>query len=259
MSAYLLPGVVATYASELVDQVATASDGSLVGGYLHGSSALGGWTAVCSDVDILFVLRDDTPRPVLLAVEVALVAQSSACPGRGLETSVVSVQQAANPGDPWPFLVHVQASHGDEPRRVSGDSVEGDRDLLMHYAVCRGAGISVFGPDPIEVFGAVPRSAILSYLSDELRWGCAHRTEAYAVLNACRALVYASDGALISKMEGGQVALDRGLGPPEIIVRALAEQRGERPAGVMTSSSTIFVESVVTDLVAALGSYRHSA
>ena len=215
MSAGRLPSLVATFASELVDRVATASDGSLIGGYLHGSSALGGWTPTRSDVDVLIVLRDDTPRPVLAFVEAALLAQSSACPGTGLESSVVSVQQAANPSDPWPFLIHVQASHGAEPRLVSGDSIEGDSDLLMHYAVCRSAGIAVFGPDPIEVFGVVSRATILSYLRDELRWGCTHGTEAYAVLNACRAHVFASDGALVSKAEGGRIALARGLARPK--------------------------------------------
>ena len=250
MSAGRLPALVATFASELVDRVATASDRALIGGYLHGSSALGGWTATRSDVDILIVLKDDTAQPVLASVEAALLAQSSACPGTGLESSVVSVQQAANPSDPWRFLIHVQASHGAEPRLVSGDSIEGDRDLLMHYAVCRSAGIAVFGPAPIEVFGVVSRATILSYLSDELRWGCTHGTEAYAVLNACRAQVFASDGALVSKTEGGRIALARGLGPSEVIVRALSEQRGESPAGSMTSTSATFVESVAKDLVA---------
>lgn len=250
MSAGRPPDAVATYARKLVSQVATASDGSLVGGYLHGSSALGGWTAACSDVDLLIVLRDDTPQPVLPTVEASLVAQSATCPGTGLEASVVSVQQAANPTNPWPFLIHVQASHRAEPRLVSGDSIEGDRDLLMHYAVCRSAGIAVFGPDPIEVFGVVSRATILSYLSDELRWGCTHGTEAYAVLNACRAHIYSSDGVFVSKTEGGQIALARGLGPSEVIVRALSEQRGQSPASSVTPASVTFVESVAAHLVA---------
>jgi streptomycin 3"-adenylyltransferase len=247
-----VPGEVATYARRLAHEVSASCGGRLVGGYLHGSAALGGWIAARSDVDMLFVLRDDTPRPLVSAVEEVLVAHSRACPGRGLETSVISVQQAGDPGAPWPFLVHVQASHGHEPRRVSGDAVDGDRDLLIHYAVCRAAGVSVLGPDPAEAFGVVPRSAILAYLSDELRWGSTHGTEAYAVLNACRALVYAAHDEFVSKTDGGQLALDRGLGPRDVIARSLQEQRGQGPPGLMTSASTAFVEGVADYLGSSL-------
>ena len=42
--------------------------------------------------------------------------------------------------------------------------------------------------------GVVPRRVILDYLAGELHWGAGHAPEAYAVLNACRALIYLTDG-----------------------------------------------------------------
>ena len=126
-----------TIGHKLADLVASSSDGHLVGAYLHGSAALGGWVATRSDVDILIVLRDPLAGATLTAVEQVLAEHGPGSPGTGLECSVVTLAQAANPSAPWPFLAHVQASHGKAPVRVLGDSVAGDRDVLMHYVVCR--------------------------------------------------------------------------------------------------------------------------
>jgi hypothetical protein len=75
----------------------------------------------------------------------------------------------------------------------------------------------------------VPRRAILDYLAGELRWGIEHAPEAYAVLNACRALIYLTDQQIVSKIAGGEAALRRGAGPAEVIQRALGQQRGSEP------------------------------
>jgi streptomycin 3"-adenylyltransferase len=99
----------------------------------------------------------------------------------------------------------------------------------MHYAVCRAAGWPVCGPPPRDLIGAVPRRAILDYLAGELGWGIGHAPEAYAVLNACRALVYLTDHKIVSKIAGGEAVLSRGTGPAEVIERALAQQRGSEP------------------------------
>jgi streptomycin 3"-adenylyltransferase len=105
----------------------------------------------------------------------------------------------------------------------------GDRDLLMHYAVCRAAGLAVLGPLPSDLIGPIQRPAILAYLADELAWGLASAGESYAVLNACRARAYLADDVIISKIAGGEAALRRGSGPARVISRALAQQRGQRP------------------------------
>jgi Domain of unknown function (DUF4111) len=248
------PNDVARYAHGLAESLADSSGQRLLGAYLHGSSAMGGWQAARSDVDLLVVLQEHAPAGALAAVEQALVAGAPASPGTGLECSVVSAQQASNPAPPWPFLVHVQSSRGQEATRVAGGSVEGDRDLLMHYAVCRTAGVVVVGPNPASVIGAVPRAMILAYLADELGWGLAHGSAGYAVLNACRALIYAADGDLVSKLAGGRLAVDRGLGPADVITRALAEQQGTSPPDPITDRAAAFVQRVAHQLTGATAS-----
>lgn len=223
-------GSVLAYAQKLTGRLLAVSGGSLQAAYLHGSAALGGWVPGRSDVDMLFVAADGIRSAVVAEMGQALCAAADDCPSRELECSVVTVPQARKPAPPWPFVLHVAAGPG-KPGRVvrPGSPSPGDPDLLMHYAVCRAAGWPVCGPPPRELIGVVPRRAILDYLAGELRWAIGHAPEAYAVLNACRALIYLTDQQIVSKIAGGEAALRRGAGPAEVIQRALGQQRGSEP------------------------------
>jgi hypothetical protein len=238
------------YAERLAAEVAARCDGALVAAYLHGSAALGGWVADRSDVDILLVGADDVADQAVSAVGDLLVISGPDCPGRGLECSMVSVGQARDPAPPWPFVLHV-TSGAPGNRLAAGRDHPGDPDLLMHYAVCIQAGISLLGPPPRELIGPVQRPQILAYLADELAWGLANAPESYAVLNACRALAYLADGLILSKVEGGRRALEAGLAPADLLRRALDQQQArlpERPAGPDAAS---FVRTASASLRAA--------
>lgn len=244
------PEVLRRWAERATGLVAAACD-DLTGAYLHGSAALGGWQPGRSDVDMLFVTGGDVTARVAGALITALFGAAGDCPGHALECSVVAAGQARRTQPPWPFLLHVNA----EPRRaraVIGDGGPGDPDLLMHYTVCRAAGRTVHGPPPAQVFGRVPRPQILAYLAEELTWGLAHAPERYSVLNGSRALLYAEDGIIRSKLEGGTVALARGLGPPGLLRRALDQQRGLLPEQERPSADAVaFVESAIAAVRAA--------
>ena len=245
------------YAARLAGDLDALLGGALAGAYLHGSVALGGWLAERSDVDILFVVADDLAGEVApagsdpLTAAGALLTRSGAhCPGRGLECSIVTVSQAARPAPPWPFVLH--AGFGDGGRTlVRGDTRPGDPDLLMHYAVCRAAGITVAGPPPAAVIGAVRRPQVLAYLAGELDWGLANAPESYAVLNACRALVYLDEGRVVSKIAGGLAALHRGIGPPGLVRRALDQQQARAPERAAGPDAIVFVRESAALLSAA--------
>jgi len=221
------------YAERLAADLAACCDGALRAAYLHGSAALGGWVADRSDVDILFVAADDVANQAVTAASELLETSGHDCPGRGLECSMVTVGQARDPAPPWPFLLHMTAGvHG--KGLVLGRGHPGDPDLLIHYAVCREAGLGLLGPPPREMIGPVSRPQILAYLADELDWGLANAPECYAVLNACRGLTYLADGLIVSKIAGGRRALEAGLAPAGLVQRALDQQQAkvpERPAG----------------------------
>jgi Domain of unknown function (DUF4111) len=239
--------VVVSWAERLTGLVDQASGGRLRAAYLHGSAVLGGWLAGRSDVDAMFVTCADLPAASVAAVAEVLTAGAADCPGTELECSVVTAGQARRPGAPWPFVLHVRSGAG-APRVVRGDGSAGDRDLLMHYVVCRAAGWPLHGPPPRQVIGAVPRPVILGYLADELDWGLENALEPYAVLNACRALVYAADGTIVSKIAGGDAALGRGLAPPAIIRRALDQQLGRRPEQATATDAAAFVTATAATL-----------
>jgi len=251
------PDSVLAYAAVLTEELKRASGGLVQAAYLHGSAALGGWLPR-SDVDILFIAADDATAGKLGPVARALADSRRACPGRGLECSVVSRSAAAAPRSPWPYLLHVVTGPA-EPggsRIIFGADSPGDTDLLMHYAVCRAAGWPVSGPPPQQLIGPVSRQQVLAYLAGELAWGLEHGPEAYAVLNTCRALVFLADGQLVSKVAGGEAALQRGLGPAGLIERALAQQQGraaEQQPGTDAATFVIATAAALNDAADGLG------
>jgi hypothetical protein len=244
------PASVLAYAQLVAAELIPASGGLLRAVYLHGSAALGGWQAGRSDVDMLLITDDATGTGTQGKITSALVATAGVCPGRGLEASVVGSAQARAPAPPWPFLLHVVTGPA-EPGGCSvvpGAQQDGDRDLLMHYAVCRSAGWAVHGPPPAELIGEIPRQLILGYLSDEMEWGLEHSSEAYAVLNACRAAVYRSEDQIVSKIAGGEAALRHCAGPTAVIGRALAQQRGQAPGQPPQPDAAEFVRATAAAL-----------
>lgn len=221
-----LPPTVVGYVRYLDAAVAEQLGSALIGTYLHGSVALGGFSASRSDIDLLMVVSTDTGVADHAWRCIAASVRHAPCPARGVEVSFVDAGDARAPAEPWPFLLHI-ATGPNDPKAVSGRGHDGDRDLLMHYAVTRVAGIAIRGPDPQDAIGTVDRSAILAYLTDELSWATANASEAYVVLNAGRALRYLHDGQFVSKIDGAEEAIAVGA-PLDLVARALASQRGAR-------------------------------
>jgi streptomycin 3"-adenylyltransferase len=243
--------VARAYAAEVTAELDAVLDGSLTAAYLHGSAVLGGWTAERGDVDILFLAADDLSEAATVRAGQALLRAADGCPGRGgLECSIVTAGAAARPRPPWPFVLHVGVRDGDQVL-YSGKEIEGDSDLLMHYAVCRAAGVTLTGPPPEAAIGVVDRHVILRYLADELGWGLANAPESYAVLNACRSLAYLRHGRIIGKLAGGLAALDERSGPAEVVRRALDQQRARMPEQPAGPDAVAFVEQTAAALRAA--------
>jgi hypothetical protein len=243
---------VAAFAGQLAAKLAEDSAGRLVAAVVHGSAALGGWVPGRSDVDLLFLVAGTVTEMDLRRMSVSIITLSAGCPGSCAETSIVAAAAALTPAPPWPYLRHVVAGPGAQSKVAPPPGEQPhDRDLLMHYAVSRAAGISVYGPPAQSLFGDIPRPAILGYLADELDWGLAQAPEAYAVLNACRAQVYQAGNAIVSKITGARTVLDRGTGPAAIITRALRQQAGELPARPSGEDAAAFVRATADSLRAA--------
>jgi len=212
------------YLRKVAAGLARALGPVLTGLYLHGSGALGGWSAERSDVDLLGVVARRLGRRAKLVVAARLLHPALACPGRrGLELSLVTASVATAPPPRPPFELHVSTAPP-EPRSHLGGPGATDPDLLLYLAVCRRSGVAVSGAPPGEVFAEPPRAWLLEQAAEELRWAVRHGSFADRVLNACRAWRLLEDGELCSKVDGGEWA--RARADPALVDAALAAQRG---------------------------------
>jgi hypothetical protein len=215
---------------------------ALLGLYLHGSGALGGWSAERSDVDLLGVVARPLDRRAKRVISARLHHPSLTCPARaGLELSLVTAAVAADPPRRPPFELHLTT--GPSPQTHLGGPAAADPDLLLHFAVCRRAGVAVAGPDPAEVFTEPPRAWLLEQAAAELRWAVRHGSFAYRVLNACRAWRYLEDDVLSAKVEAGRWARLRLAASTEevppaaaaLVDAAVAAQLGHAPVPTATA------------------------
>ena len=197
----------------------------LLGLYLHGSSALGGFRPESSDVDVLAIVDGERPESQDM-VGAGLRKAATPCPGIGLEMSVITACTARDLAD-CRFEVHVSTTPGDE--QVVPGRGRADPDLTLHLAVTRAAGLRVRGPSPEDLIAPLDETLIATAIADELDWALDQAPQSYAVLNACRALRYAYRREFVSKVDAGQWFLDQ-RGSDAVVQRALHEQR----AGVRT-------------------------
>ena len=232
---------VIAWASDLAAKVSCALEGKLTGAYLHGSAALGGFVPGRSDVDLLFVVDGPLNRAARVDVA-AVITRFEGCPGSGIEASVLTRDQALLP-ELGAFEVHVCT--GPDAKVVDGRGHTGDDDLVLHAVVVRAAGLALLGPPPVALFGEVEREVVLARMAEELDWGLANASAAYTVLNACRALLWAEEGCVISKVAAGEWVLSRLPRWPEVIQAALADQASHNAADRKPAAAEReFVEAV---------------
>jgi streptomycin 3"-adenylyltransferase len=215
-------GVPVDWAARLVDSLSTVPGWLPVGAYVHGSAALGGFVPGRSDVDLLFVVR----RALAPGAKEALAAAIQAfpgCPGVGIETSLLTVEQAANPVSGG-FELHICTGPG--AKVVEGYRHAGDDDLVLHALVVRAAGIALHGPPAAELLGDVDPANVRQRLRSELAWALKNAPARYAVLNASRAVFWAQHSVVASKIVGGEWGLTRFPEHSRLIRRALDEQAG---------------------------------
>jgi hypothetical protein len=237
------------YIGEVVRRTEGALRGDLAAIYLHGSSAMGAFVPSRSDVDVLTVTEGPLVSGAKVAVAEALSERSLPCPGVGLELSIVTAESAGTPSDTPAFELHIGT---EENIVLDGADHPGDPDLVVHFAMARARGVSLFGPRPAELLAPVDRARLLRTIADDLTWAVEHRFNRSAVLNACRALRFARDGVLCSKPEGGDWALEQGVGDTALIASALQRQSGADEA-VDADAAAIYATRVSQELLRSVG------
>jgi hypothetical protein len=186
-----------------VERVRGLLGGELVGIYLAGSGALGGYVHGRSDVDVAVVTRRRLRRDTKEALVAALRHEALPCPARGLELVVYARGRAApelnlNSGARMDFLATF------EPGRDSPHWFVLDRAILGQR------GRVLTGPPPAEAFPPPTEDEILEALAIGLRWYRDRPDEPRddAALNAVRTRAYLDTGRWASKSEAVELLLD---------------------------------------------------
>ena len=227
-----LPAIAGELIDGFTDAARAAFADDLVGVYLHGSAAMGGYHPAVSDLDFIVVARGPISDEARRGFTDAVAALHDRAPGKGIEMSVVTAAACRPFAYPTPFELHWSGMHADWYRRDPGDYIlkmrGTDIDLAAHFTVLRGRGACLWGAPIGEVFAPVPARDYVDSIWNDV---CGAPEEIagdamYLVLNLARVLAYLEDGAVLSKREGGAWALARlpeAYGP---LVRSALEEYG---------------------------------
>jgi Domain of unknown function (DUF4111)/Nucleotidyltransferase domain len=212
-----IPSALGTYLEELVERLRGLLGDGLVGVYLAGSGALGGYVHGRSDVDVAVVVRSPLPRETKEALVAALRHEALPCPARGLELVVYASASGVpelnlNTGERMVFLATFEPGE-DSPHW-----------FVLDRAILRARGLTLLGPPPERAFLAPSEEEILGALAVGLQWYRDRPEEPRddAVLNAVRTWAYLETGRWASKAEAAELLLDE-------VSRAVASRRTPSP------------------------------
>jgi hypothetical protein len=175
----------------------------LVGVYLAGSGALGGYIHGRSDVDIAVVVRSPLDRTQKEELVGSLRHEALRCPARGLELVVYAQGSGVpelnlNTGERMAFIATFEPGT-DSPHW-----------FVLDRAIIAQRGIVLIGPPPAEALVQPSEDEILEALAIGLEWYRDRPEEPRddAALNAVRSRAYLETGRWASKAEAVELLLD---------------------------------------------------
>jgi hypothetical protein len=224
------PPELEAYLSELVERLRAVVEGELLAVYVGGSVALEAYIPGRSDVDVAAVSRSALSLADKEAIVAALRHESLPCPARGLELVVYAEETVRRPSAEPGFEVELNTGSGMTFHAAFDESgANGRHWYVIDRAILARHGVTLAGPPPSALVADVPRELVLSALAEAVRWFAAHEAPGSdAVLNACRALLYAAEGRWSAKADAGRWALER-LDDRELIAEALRGRETREP------------------------------
>jgi Domain of unknown function (DUF4111) len=218
----------AAYHRELVSRLRLRLGSELVGVYAGGSFVLGGYVPDRSDLDVAAVCRASLARELKTEIGEALRHESLPCPARGLELVLYALRSVREATSGAAFELNLNTGRA-MTFTLETDPTNAPRHwYVIDRAILREHGRALSGPPARELFARIPREALLRALSESVRWHAedpAARDDD-AVLNACRAWRFATDGVWSSKHDAGLWARAR-LDDAALVTQALALRERE--------------------------------
>lgn len=187
----------------------------MIGFYVHGSLAMGGFNPNKSDIDILVVTNK--PMSIETKRELAQLFLSSSNHPFPLEISFLTKEQLENWEHPCPFDFHYSEFWREryEEDLVKGthkylnEEIKTDADLAAHITIMNHRGICIEGRAIDEVFPVVSRLHYISSIMGDFQ-ECLDNIEedpVYCTLNMLRIFYYLKDGIIVSKQEAANLGI----------------------------------------------------
>ncbi|SET71113.1 streptomycin 3-adenylyltransferase [Oceanobacillus limi] len=187
----------------------------IIGFYIHGSLAMGGFNPSHSDIDILVVTKEKlTVQTKRDLAKLLLSYSNSPFP---IEISFLNRGQLESWQHPCPFDFHYsefwreryEADFWNHTDNYINDAQNTDADLAAHITVTYHRGICLEGKPIKEVFPVIPTSDYLSSIFDDFE-DCLTNITAdpvYCILNMIRVYWYITEEVISSKLEAGNWGL----------------------------------------------------
>ncbi|WP_026696025.1 aminoglycoside adenylyltransferase domain-containing protein [Peribacillus kribbensis] len=195
------------FVSRILHEVKKAVEQNVIGFYIHGSLAMGGFNPKSSDIDILVITADPLPIDTKIKLaEVFLFLSNRPYP---VEVSFMNEKQVRNWLHPSPFDFHYSEAwreryETDPLLYLSSDSMT-DPDLAAHLTITAKRGVCMEGKPIEEVIPSIPAAHYISAIMEDFH-DCLERIEEdpiYSVLNLIRVFWYLKEGKISSKQEAG--------------------------------------------------------
>jgi hypothetical protein len=195
----VLGAAIETYLAELVAHIRDGLGERLVGAWLFGSGALGGFDPAASDLDVQVVTTVRLPRAERENLAARLSHPALACPVRGLELVVYAQEDLDDPLGPA-FQLNLNTG----PRMAQHVAYDPSEDprfwFVLDVAIGRDAGRALAGPPPVEVFPELPAPLVFDSLQQALAWFATNDPRGgQAALAAARAWAWAEEGRWLAK------------------------------------------------------------
>jgi hypothetical protein len=200
------------YLDELTRRLSEVLGDRLVAAWQVGSGALGDFDQLRSDIDVQALTSVPPARGELEALAARL--SEVPCPVRGLEfvlyASPPRFELNLNTG---PGMTHHEGYDPDAEERFW---------FVLDCAIARVNAVPLAGPHPREVLPEPSRAELVVAHRESLSWWREH-DPAQAILAACRAWAWVSEGRFLSKGEAASWASTR-LEDAAPIAKALAHR-----------------------------------
>ncbi|WP_257348728.1 aminoglycoside adenylyltransferase domain-containing protein [Pseudalkalibacillus decolorationis] len=209
------PLSIRSFVNDIVKDLEGMLAEDMVGVYLHGSLAIGGFNPKSSDIDLLAVtsspLSKDSKHQL---AQHFLEISKHPYP---IEISILSIDQLRNWNHPSPFEFHYSEFWRDcleSDFEVVNDQLNSqdkkDPDLAAHLTITRERGICLHGKPIKEVLPSVPRADYIDSIMEDYQ-DCLESIEQkpiYSILNILRVYWFVKEGVISSKEETGTWGLN---------------------------------------------------